>query len=68
MHNSIKVDMVLEKKLRVLHLDQKAAKGLSSVSTLEEALYRLGHIYIYISSKSHLQSDTLPLTRLHLLQ
>jgi hypothetical protein len=45
--------MVLEKELRVLHLDSKAAEG--DCSTLD------------IASSIRSQSDVLPLTRPHLL-
>ena len=55
-HGSIQVDMVLEKELRVLHLDKTAARrGLPS--------RQLGG-----GSQSLPHSDTLPPTRPHLLQ
>ena len=37
-HGSLQADMVLEKELRVLHLDMKAARRLSSVGSQEEVL------------------------------
>jgi hypothetical protein len=52
---------MLEKKPRVLHLDWKAASR-----RLWIILARLKHTYEI--SKPHLHSDTLPLTRLPLLQ
>jgi hypothetical protein len=37
-HGSLQADMVLEKKLRVLHLDLKTAKRMPSAGSKEEAL------------------------------
>jgi hypothetical protein len=48
--------MVLEKELRVLHLDLKAAEGEAGCSLSVEDL------------KAHPHNDTLLTTRLHLLQ
>jgi hypothetical protein len=59
-HDRVHPDLVL-KEPRVLHLDLKAARRRVWIT-----LARLEHIYE--SSKSHLHSDMLSLTRLHLLQ
>ena len=57
-HSSMQADRVLEKQLRVLHLDLRATEGdcdpRSSLSILD--------------IKAYLHSDTLPPTRPHLLQ
>ena len=57
-YGGMQADMVLEKELRALHLDLRAAEGdydgRSSWSILD--------------IKAHLHSDTLPPTRSHLLQ
>ena len=60
--------MVLE-ELRVLHLDPKAARRrLISTGSQEEGLIPLARLeHIYVTSKPHLHSDTLPLIGPHLL-
>jgi hypothetical protein len=57
-HGSVQADMVLEKKLRVLHLDLKAAEG---------DRFTLARLEPYETLKSSLHSDTFPLRRPHLL-
>jgi len=56
---SVKADTVLEEP-RILYLDQKAAKRRVS--------FHPGWSLSIEVSKAHLHSDTLPLTRLQLLQ
>ena len=40
-HGSMQEDMVLEKEPRVLHLDVKSARRLSSAGSQEETIYVL---------------------------
>ena len=56
-HGSIQADMVLEKELRVLHLDPVATRRLSSTLGKAKALGVL---------KAHLHSDSFSPTRPHL--
>ena len=57
-HGSIQADMVLEKELRVLHLDPKAAEGDCLSYSIELSICDLW---------AHLHSDILPPTKPHLL-
>lgn len=52
-------NMVLEKELRVVHVDLQA-EG--------ETIYHIGHSFSIEYSKAYLQGDTLPTTQLQLLQ
>jgi hypothetical protein len=54
----MQADMVLEKELRVLHLDPQTAKA---------AVNHTGHSLIIGDLKAHPLSDTLSPTRPHLL-
>jgi hypothetical protein len=60
-HDSLQADMVLEKELRVLHLDPKAARRIFD-------LFHTGQSFSIGDLKAYPNSDTLPPTRLHLLQ
>ena len=68
-HGYVQADMILE-ELRVLHLDPKTARrGLSSEAARRRVCITLARFeHVYETSKTHLFNDTLPLTRLHLLQ
>jgi hypothetical protein len=63
-HGSIQTDMVLEGVLRVLHLDPEAAAGDSCLQAA-----RGGYTGWTLSGRgdlrTHPNSDTLPLTRVH---
>lgn len=67
-HGSVLAGMVLEKELRVLHLDQKSARIRLSL----QASRRMRHLYWvepeHGSLKAHPHSDGLPLTRARLPQ
>jgi hypothetical protein len=64
----VQVDMLLKKRLRVLHLDLKAARRrLSSPGSQEEALFCTGE-NLSTRPQGLLYSDTLPPTKLYLFQ
>jgi hypothetical protein len=58
-HGSVQADMVLEKELRILHLDPMTAR---------KRFFYTGQNLSIGDPKAYLHSDTLPLTRPHLLQ
>ena len=53
------VDMVLEKELRDLHLDQKASRRLLSTGSQEEGPSTWGGAWVLGTLKAHLHSDTI---------
>jgi hypothetical protein len=59
-YDRVQTDIVLEKKMRFLYLDSKAAK--------EDYFCNPGHSLSITDLTSCLNSDTLPPTRPHLLQ
>jgi hypothetical protein len=68
-HGSLQANVELEKELRVLHLDPKAARRrLASTGSQNALSPALGRPGVLGALKAHLQNDVLHSTRPHLLQ